>query len=39
MSNEMMMVQLIPVYKPNKKVRSEKMMYYLIPQAKHAWDS
>jgi hypothetical protein len=30
------MDQLIPFHKPNKKVRSEKMMDYLIPQTKHA---
>jgi hypothetical protein len=29
------MNQLIPFYKPNKKVSSEKMMDYLIPQTKH----
>jgi hypothetical protein len=31
MRNEMMMEELIPFYKPNKKVRSEKIMDYLIP--------
>jgi hypothetical protein len=30
-----MIDQFIPFYKPNKKVRSEKMMKYLIPQTKH----
>jgi hypothetical protein len=35
MRNEMMMYQLIPLHKPNKKVRSEKMMDYPIPQTKH----
>jgi hypothetical protein len=29
------MDQLIPFHKPNKKVRSEKMMDYLISQTKH----
>jgi predicted Mrr-cat superfamily restriction endonuclease len=31
MSNEMVMNQLIPFYKSNKKVKSEKMMDYFIP--------
>ena len=31
----MLMDQLIPFHKPNKKMRSEKMMDYLIPQTKH----
>jgi hypothetical protein len=31
----MVMDQLIPFHKSNKKVRSEKMMNYLIPQTKH----
>jgi hypothetical protein len=35
MRNEMVMDQLIPLHKPNKKVRTEKMMDYLIPQTKH----
>jgi hypothetical protein len=35
MRNEMVMDQLIQFHKPNKKVRSEKMMNYLIPQSKH----
>jgi hypothetical protein len=35
MRNEMVMDQLISFYKPNKKVGSEKMMDYLIPQTKH----
>jgi hypothetical protein len=30
-----MMNQHIPFHKPNKKVRSEKMMDYLNPQTKH----
>jgi hypothetical protein len=30
-----MMDQLIPLHKPNKKVRSEKMMDYIIPQTKN----
>jgi hypothetical protein len=30
------MDQLIPIYKTNKKVRSEKLMHYFIPQTKHA---
>jgi hypothetical protein len=30
MRNEMVMDQLISVHKPNKKMRSEKMMVYLI---------
>ena len=29
------MDQLIPFHKPNKKVRSEKTIDYLIPQIKH----
>jgi Holliday junction resolvase-like predicted endonuclease len=29
------MYQLIPFHKPNKKVRSEKMMDCLIPKTKH----
>jgi hypothetical protein len=29
------MDQLITFHKPNKKVRTEKMMDYLIPQTKH----
>lgn len=33
---EMVMNQLIIFHKSNKKVRSEKMMDYLIPQTKHA---
>jgi hypothetical protein len=32
----MMLDQNIPFHKPNKKMKSEKMMYYLIPQTKHA---
>jgi hypothetical protein len=36
MRNEMVMDQLITFHKPNKKVRSENMMDYLIPQTKHA---
>jgi hypothetical protein len=32
----MVIDQLIPFYKSNKKVRSEKIMNYLIPQTKHA---
>jgi hypothetical protein len=32
----MVMDQLIPFHKSNKKVRNEKMMDYLIPQTKHA---
>jgi hypothetical protein len=35
MKNKMVMDQLISFYKPNKNVRSEKMMDYLIPQIKH----
>jgi hypothetical protein len=31
----MVMDQLISFHKPNKKVTSEKMMDYLIPQTKH----
>jgi predicted RNA binding protein with dsRBD fold (UPF0201 family) len=34
MRNEMLMDKFIPFHKPNKKVRSEKMMDYLIPQTK-----
>jgi hypothetical protein len=36
MMNGMVMDQLILFHKPNKKVSSEKMMDYLIPQIKHA---
>lgn len=32
----MMMDQLIPFHKPNKKMKSEKITYYLVPQTKHA---
>jgi hypothetical protein len=35
MRNEIVMYQLIPFHKPNKKVRSEKMMDCLIPKTKH----
>jgi hypothetical protein len=31
----MMIYQLISFRKPNKKVRSEKMINYLVPQTKH----
>jgi hypothetical protein len=31
----MVMDQLIALHKPNKKVRSKKMMDYIIPQIKH----
>jgi hypothetical protein len=31
----MVIDQRIPFNKPNKKVMSEKMMQYLIPQTKH----
>jgi hypothetical protein len=33
--NEMMMEQPIQLHKPNKKVRSEKVMEQLIPYPKH----
>ena len=32
----MIMDQLIPFYKPNKKVKGDKMIDYLITQTKHA---
>lgn len=32
----MTMDQSIPIHKPNKKVRNEIMMNYLITQTKHA---
>jgi hypothetical protein len=35
MRDGMVMDQLIPFHKPDKKVRSEKMMDYLISQTKH----
>jgi hypothetical protein len=36
MINEMVVDQLLPFHKPNKKVMSEKIMVYLIFQTKHA---
>jgi hypothetical protein len=36
MRNEMVIDQYILFHKPNKKVRSEKMMNYLISQTKYA---
>jgi hypothetical protein len=35
MRNEMVIDQLILFHKPNKKVRSEKMVEYFISQTKH----
>jgi hypothetical protein len=35
MRNEMVIDQLIPFHKPNKKMRTEKMMDQLISQTKH----
>ena len=34
--NEVVMDELIPFNKPNKKLRSETMMEHLIPRTKHA---
>jgi hypothetical protein len=39
MRNEMVMDQLIPFHKPNKKVGSDKMMEYFISQTKHVISS
>jgi hypothetical protein len=36
MRNEVVMDELTPFYKPNKKIRSEKIMDYIIPQTKHS---
>jgi hypothetical protein len=35
MRNKIVIDQLIPFYKPNKKVRNKKMMHKPIPQTKH----
>jgi hypothetical protein len=35
MRNKILIDQLIPLHKPNKKVMSEKMINYLNPQTKH----
>jgi hypothetical protein len=36
MRNGVVMDQLILLYKPNKKVRSDKKMDHFIPQTKHS---
>jgi hypothetical protein len=36
MKNEMVMHQLTPFRKPNKKLKSGVIMDYLIPQTKHS---
>jgi len=33
--NKIVMDQLIPFHKPNKKLKSEMLMNYFIPQTKH----
>jgi hypothetical protein len=36
MRNEIVIKQIISLHKPNKKLRSEKIMMHLVPQIKHS---